>query len=48
MGNQIEEARNSVTNVTSQIDRMRTSRDLKLSEIDRLTQQVTVCMILGD
>ena len=40
MGNQIEESRKSVTNVTSQIDLMRVSRDTKLSEIEVLQKDV--------
>ena len=42
MGSQIEEARSSVTNVTSQIERMRGSRDAKLADIDGLQKEAQV------
>ena len=42
MGQQIEEARSGMTNVTSQIERMRQSRDAKLSDIDALQRDSQV------
>lgn len=41
-GQQIEEARSSVSSVTSQIDLMRVSRDTKRAEIDALQKDAQV------
>lgn len=43
MGTQTEEAKNSVENVKSQIDRMRQSRDMKMADIEKLQQETQVC-----